>query len=84
MPRVLANPGVSRMRTLGKGYAILMRFNIAGTYHPAVFASKSVEANRGGPTVFARTALLIGIVEKVEVIMTNVVPGKDIGDEFQD
>ena len=84
MPRVLANPGVSRMRTLRRSYAIFMTFNTVGTYRPAVFARKFVKANRGGTTLVVRTTLLIGIVENIEVITTNVVSGKDIGDEFQD
>ena len=61
-----------------------MTFNIAGTYHPAVFARKFVKASRRGPTLVVRITSLIGIVERVEVIMTNVVSGKDIGDEFQE
>ena len=79
-----ANPGVSRMRTLRRSYATFMTFNIAGTYHPAVFARTVVKANRGGTTLVVRTTLLIGIVENIEVITTNVVSGKDIGDKFQD
>ena len=71
------------MRTL-RSYAIFMTLNIAGTYHPAVFARKFVKANRGGPTLVVRTTSLIGIVEKIEVVMTNVVSGKEIGDEFQE
>ena len=61
-----------------------MTLNIAGTYHPAVFARKFVKESRGGPTLVVRTTSLIGIVEKIEVIMTNVVSGKEIGDEFQE
>ena len=52
-----------------------MTFNIAGTYHPAVFARKFVKASRGGSTLVVRTTSLI---------MTNVVSGKDIGDEFHE
>ena len=69
------------MRTLGRSYAVAKTSKSAGTHHLAVFARKFVH---GGPTVCVRTTSLVGMSENVEVIMINVIAGKDIGDEFQD
>jgi len=57
---------------------------IAETYHYAILARQFVKARRVGPALVVRTALLVGTVENVKVVMINIVSGKDIGNEFHD
>ena len=54
------------------------------TYFHAILARKFVKARRAGLALVVRTALLVGTVENVKVVMTNVVASKDIGYEFED
>ena len=77
-----ANPGVSRMRTYGRGHTSFTSTN-AGTYHYTILAAKFVQAGRVGLALVVRTSSLIGVVEDAEVVMTNSVAGEDIGHEFQ-
>jgi len=43
-----------------------------------------VKAGRVGLALTVRATLLIGEVEDVEVVVINIVSGKDIGDELED
>jgi len=54
------------------------------THHYAVLARKLVKADRVSLALVARTTSLVGMVEDIEVVVINVVAGKDTGDEFQD
>ena len=54
-----------------------------GTYHHAVVAPKFVQANRNGPRLITQTTALVGAVEGFEVVVINILAGKDIGDELQ-
>ena len=54
------------------------------TYHFAVLAPELVKSGRVGLALVVRTILLVGMVENVGVVVTDVVASKDIGDEFQD
>ena len=69
---------------LGKRLRLHITFTNADTYHHAVVATKLVKARRVGLALVVRTTSLVGMVEGVEVVMTNVVAGQDIGDELQD
>jgi len=69
---------------LRKRLCILVMFTIVDTYHYAILARKCIKARRVGLALVVRTALLVGTVENVKVVMTNVVTGKDIGYEFED
>jgi len=55
-----------------------------GTHHYAILTRKLVKAGRVSLALVVRTTSLVGMIEDVEVIVTNVVAGKGIGDEFQD
>ena len=77
-----ANPGVSRMQTFGRGHTSFTSTN-AGAYHYSILATKFVQAGRVGLALVVRTSSLIGVVEDAEVVMTNAIACKDIGDEFQ-
>ena len=46
-------------------------------------ACEFVKSDRAGVALVVST-LLVGMVENVEVAVTNVITSKDIGDEFQD
>ena len=83
IPRVSANPGVSRMRTLRRGYTCSLR-QCTGTYYWAVGARGLVKAGRFGPTLVARTILLVATVEVPKVVAINSVACKDIGEEFHE
>jgi len=52
------------------------------THHYAILARKLVKEGRVRLALVVRTTSLVGMVEDVEVIVTNVVAGKNIGDEF--
>ena len=54
------------------------------TYHQVVLTRKLVKAGLVGPTLVLKTTMLVGVVEKVEVVVVNIITGKDIGNEFQD
>jgi len=54
------------------------------THHYAILARKLVKAGRVSLALVVRTTLLVGMVEDIEVVVVNVIAGKDIGDEFQD
>ena len=56
---------------------------MTGTYHHAILARKFIKSGRVGLAVVISTPLLVAIVEKVKVVVIDVVAGKDIGDEFQ-
>ena len=65
---------------LGKRLCILTMFINVGAYHYAVLALKFVNAGRVRLALVARTALLVGTVENVKVIIISVIAGKNIGD----
>jgi len=69
---------------LGKRLCPLNTFTIVGTYHNAVLACEFVKARRFGLALIIRTSFLVGMIENVDVVMTSIVAGKDIGDEFQE
>ena len=69
---------------LGKRSYILATLKNANTYHPAVLARKFVKAHRFGPALVGRSAILVGMVEDVEVVVINVFAVKDVGEEFQE
>ena len=54
------------------------------TYRDAVLAPKLIKSGRVCLALVVRTALIVGMVENVEVVVINIVASKDIGDEFQD
>ena len=54
------------------------------TYHYAILARQFVKAGRVRPALVVRMTLLVGMVEDVEVVPTNVVAGNDIGNEFEE
>ena len=54
-----------------------------GTYHYAVVAGKFVKASRIGLGMMIQTTVLVGAVEDFEVVVINILTGKDIDDEFQ-
>ena len=83
IPRVSANPGVSRMRTLGRNYTYSLSQHV-GTYHYAVVASDFVKAGRVGLSLAAGTTLLVVVVEDFKAVAINSVSDKDIGKEFQE
>ena len=83
IPRVSANPGVSRMRTWGE-VTCTHYAQCADTYHYAVFAREFVKPGRLGVTLVARTTLLIAAVEDFKIVAINIVANKDIGEEFQE
>ena len=56
----------------------------AGTYHYSVAACKFVNAGQVGLALVVRAPLLVAVVEYVEVVVINVVPSKNICDEFQE
>jgi len=55
-----------------------------GTQHYAILTHKLVKVGRVRLARVVRTTSPVGMLEDVEVIVTYVVAGKDIGDEFQD
>jgi len=63
-------------------HAVITSAN-ASTYHYAVAACKFVNACHAGLALVVRTPLLVAVVEDAEVVVINVIPSKDIGDEFQ-
>jgi len=78
---VSANPGVSRMRTLGGGHAYPPCSHIPGTYSYAILARKFIEPGRVGVAlVVNRSPLLVDLVEDVEVVVIGVITSQDIGD----
>jgi len=87
-PVLLNTPSVGYTRCiedakLRKMLRILTTFTNASTYHYIILALEFVQAGRVGPTLVARTTLLVGMIEVVEVVVINIVPGEDIGDKFQ-
>ncbi len=54
-----------------------------GTYLYAVVAGKFVKASRNGPRLFTQTIMLVGAVEDFEVVVVNILAGKNIGDKPQ-
>ena len=80
---MLANPGVSRMRTLGKGYTYSL-CQCAGTYHYAVFARELIKACGFSLAHPEGTRLLIAEVEDFKVVVINIVANKDIREECQE
>ena len=56
----------------------------AGAYKYTAFAPKFIEAGRVCLTLRTRTALLIGTVEDLEVVLMNAIADKDIGEEFHE
>jgi len=69
---------------LGKMLYILTTFIYAYTHHHAVLARKFVKSGGVSLALIVGTALLVGLVENVEIVMVNVVASKDIGNEFQE
>ena len=69
---------------LEKRSYILATLKNANTYHLAVLARKFVKADRLGPTLVGRSAILVGMVEDVVVVVINVFAVKDVGEEFQE
>ena len=51
----------------------------SGTYRYAVLARKFVNARGIGLTLVGRTALLVGMVKNIKVIMTSVISSQNIG-----
>lgn len=68
---------------LRKRLSLLATFTNAGTYHYAIIAHNFVNAGRFGLALVAGTTFLVGGLEDFKVVVGNVVPVKDIGDEFQ-
>ena len=56
----------------------------AGAYQYTTFALTFIKLGRVCLTLGTRTALLIGTVEDVEVVIIDSVADKDIDDEFQE
>ena len=54
-----------------------------GTYQYAVVARQVVKASRLGLRPTIQTSVLVGVVEDFEVVVINILAGKDISDEFQ-
>ena len=69
---------------LGKRLGLLTAFRHAGAYNYAVLARKFVKVGRVGLALVIRTMLLVGVLERVEVVVVDVVAVKDIGDEFEE
>ena len=67
-----------------KRLRILTMFKNCRTHHYAILARKLVKAGRVSLALVGRTTSLVSMVEDVEVVVVNVISGKDIGDEFQD
>ena len=61
----------------------LTTFMNVKTYHYAIVARQFVKAGRVRLALVVRMTLLVGMVEDVEVVPTNVVAGNDIGNEFE-
>jgi len=59
-------------------------FTNCRTHHYTILARKLVKAGRVSLALVVGTTALVGMVENIEVVVINVVAGKDIGDEFQD
>jgi len=74
---------VSRMLTLNE---IMPKNHVenAGAYHCSVLARKFVKVDRVGPTLIARAILLVGRVEDVEVVVSDVLALYGIGNEFHE
>ena len=49
---------------------------------PYIAARNFVKAGRIGLGVIIQTTMLVGAVEDFEVVVTNILTAKDIGDEF--
>ena len=64
---------------LGKRLCTLTMFTNVDAYHYAVLACKFVNVGGVRLALVARTALLVGTVENVKVIIISVIAGKDIG-----
>ena len=63
---------------------LFLPMNHIDTYHYAVFAPELIYSGGVGLTLILRTTLLVGVVEDLEVVVTNVLSDKNIGDKFQD
>ena len=76
-------PGRIKDADLGKRLRVLTTFVNVGTYHYAVVARQFVKASRIGLGVIVQTTVLVGAVEDFEVVVINILAGKDIANEFQ-
>jgi len=56
-------------------------FTNCRTHHYAILARKLIQVRLA---LVVRSTLLVSMVEGVEIVVINVITGKDIGDEFQD
>ena len=78
-----ANPGVSRIRTLEKGYTYYYT-QFAGTYHYAVIAREFIKAGKVSLTLATGTTFLVAEVEDFKAVVISIVADKDIGEEFHE
>ena len=69
---------------LGRRLRTLVMLTMASTYHYTVLACTFINASRVGRSLISRSTLLVGGVKDIEIVVVNVVAGKDIGDEFQE
>ena len=69
---------------LGEKLYILFMFKNADTYHPAVLAREFVKADQIGPSLAGKLTMLVGVVKDVEVVVINVFPVKEVGEELQE
>lgn len=56
----------------------------AGTYHYPILAGQFVKVGCSCLALVGGTTLFVGMVEDIEIIVTDVIAGNDIGDKFQD
>ena len=75
---------MSMMRTFGRGYACSSRPQTTGAYHYVIIAGQFVKAGRVCLALVVGTTLFVGLVEDVEIIVSNVIADNDISNEFQD
>jgi len=58
--------------------------NNAGAHQYTIATFEFIELGRVGLTLTGRTALFVGVVKDLEVVVINAFAVKDVGDEFQD
>ena len=78
----VSQPGRVENADLRRRLRELTTLRNVGTYHNAVVARKFVKASRNGLRVIIQTIVLVGAVEDFEVVVINIIAGKDIGDEL--
>ena len=63
---------------------ILVMSITVGTYRHVALTRKLVNMGLVRSALVLRTTIFVGVIEKVEVVVINIVARKDIGNEFQE